>query len=329
MPKIHYFQRYATEENSVTNNTLLLIGRIYGYSPATASRLLTDLTGESIEIGIGIHQQVRKGDAIPDGVIEQRDFRILIEAKVKANVLIDQLLRHATKFHNEEVQVLLLVTKRPLGVKEADTIAARISTQSPGVVFRSITYSDICSSIADLFQPHEAEMQDLVQDYLAYCLDCKLIDRSQTTMRIVPCGKSYDINVKNGVYFHPSDRGYSPHAFTGLYRHKRIGHLWRNAAVYDAEIVDGRLVTNLVDGKASADHDSRITSIIADAQSQCGYDVETNHRFFVADEVLETDLIKTSPGGIMGSRLMDLERLVPSWKGSADLAVKLRSCTWS
>lgn len=329
MPKIHYFQRYATEENSVTNNTLLLIGRIYGYSPTTASRLLTDLTGESIEIGIGIRQQVRKGDAIPDGVIEQRNFKVLIEAKVKANVLIDQLLRHAATFNNEEVRVLLLVTKRPLDGKEADTIATRISEQSPGVTFRSITYSDICSSIADLFQPHETEMQDLVQDYLAYCLDCKLIDRSQTTMRIVPCGKSYDINVKNGVYFHPSDRGYSPHAFTGLYRHKRIGHLWRNAAIYDAEIVNGELVKTLVDGKGSAEHDGRILAIIAAAKSQCGYDVERNHRFFVADEVLETDMIKTSPGGIMGSRLMDLERLVPTWKGTAELAAKLRSCTWA
>jgi hypothetical protein len=157
----------------------------------------------------------------------------------------------------------------------------------------------------------------------------ELIDRSQTTMRIVPCGKSYDINVKNGVYFHPSDRGYLPHAFTGLYRNKRIGHLWRNAAVYDVDYLGGKLVKTLVDGKASTEHDGRITSIIADAKSACRYDVERNHRFFVAEEVLETDFIKTSPGGIMGSRLMDLERLVPTWKRNAELAEKLRSCTWA
>ena len=47
MPNIHYFQRYSQPENAVTNNTLLLLGRIYSYSPSRASQLLTDLTGES------------------------------------------------------------------------------------------------------------------------------------------------------------------------------------------------------------------------------------------------------------------------------------------
>ena len=29
MPKIHYFQRYSSVENTVTNNTLQLLARIY------------------------------------------------------------------------------------------------------------------------------------------------------------------------------------------------------------------------------------------------------------------------------------------------------------
>ena len=40
MSKIHYFQRYSSPENVVTNNTLHLLERIYSYSPEKASQLL-------------------------------------------------------------------------------------------------------------------------------------------------------------------------------------------------------------------------------------------------------------------------------------------------
>ena len=81
MSKIHYFQRYSSPENVVTNNTLHLLERIYSYSPEKASQLLTELTGEPIEIGVEITQQNRDQQAIPDGQIRQRSFKILIETK--------------------------------------------------------------------------------------------------------------------------------------------------------------------------------------------------------------------------------------------------------
>ena len=57
MSKIHYFQRYSSVENTVTNNTLQLLARIYDYSVSRASQLLTNITDEAIEIGIEINQQ--------------------------------------------------------------------------------------------------------------------------------------------------------------------------------------------------------------------------------------------------------------------------------
>ncbi len=44
MSKIHYFQRYSTPENTVTNNTLQLFARIYNYSASQASILLSGIT---------------------------------------------------------------------------------------------------------------------------------------------------------------------------------------------------------------------------------------------------------------------------------------------
>ena len=140
MPKIHYFQRYSSVENTVTNNTLQLLARICAYSTTQASQLLTNLTREPIEIGVEINQQERCQGAIPDGAIIQRSFKILIESKVNAGVDVAQLLRYIANFKNEEQKILLLLTKKHLGNKESD-VKKQIAAQRPDVIFKNITYS--------------------------------------------------------------------------------------------------------------------------------------------------------------------------------------------
>lgn len=76
MAKIHYFQRYSSLENTVTNNFLLLIARIYDASPAKASEFLSAVTGNPIEIGMEISQQNKNAPkSIPDGALIQRSFK--------------------------------------------------------------------------------------------------------------------------------------------------------------------------------------------------------------------------------------------------------------
>lgn len=81
MSKIHYFQRYSSVENTVTNNTLQLFARIYNYSTSQAALLLNELIGEPIEIGIEIKQQERGKKSVPDGKISQRSFKIVVESR--------------------------------------------------------------------------------------------------------------------------------------------------------------------------------------------------------------------------------------------------------
>ena len=122
MPNIHYFQRYSSHENTVTNNTLQLLARIYDYSPMKASLLLTDLIGESVEIGIEINQQERGQKSVPDGAIIQRSFKILIETKVDAGIGIDQLLRHTDSFSGETQKILLLLTRESIEAGDIEDI---------------------------------------------------------------------------------------------------------------------------------------------------------------------------------------------------------------
>lgn len=221
MPKIHYFQRYSSVENTVTNNTLQLLARVYAYSTTQASQLLTELTGEPIEIGIEVNQQKRGQGSVPDGAIIQRSFKILIESKVDSSVDADQLLRHADSFSGEDQKVLLLLTREPIGETE-DDIRGQIFARHPNVIFKNVTYEGICRVIETLFREYEYEMRALVDDYVEYCNDAGLFDQSRYLMRIVPCGQSLSINRKHGIYFHPSDRGYTKHQYVGIYKDKAV-----------------------------------------------------------------------------------------------------------
>ena len=328
MAKVHYFQRYVSQENVVTNNTLQLLARIYAYAPQKAADLINELVGadEPIEIGVEIQQQQRDGDSVPDGTIIQRSFKILLEAKVGASVNVDQLARHAGKFGDEEHKILLLLTKHPVGEVEASARLA-VSRVARDVIFSCVTFENVLEALRELFSPYEYEMNELVQDYVEYCWETGLVDRSRFVMRIVPCGNSLEINLRHGIYFHPSDRGYSKHRFTGIYRHKRVQAVWENESVFDVTLVDGELKKEFVAGLDTDKYDERLRAIIADAETECGYEIATGHRFFCGTPH-PTEFVKSSWGGIMGQRYVDVQEVAGDFQGAADLAARLVGKSW-
>lgn len=156
MSKIHYFQRYSSIENTVTNNTLQLLARIYDYSASQASKFLGEITGdESISIGIEINQQGRAKESVPDGAVIQRSFKILIEAKVDAGIDVDQLVRHARSFSNEAKKILILLTRETMEKEKEEQISQKISKINPSVVFKNVTYKGICKALEGLFKDYE------------------------------------------------------------------------------------------------------------------------------------------------------------------------------
>ena len=330
MSKIHYFQRYSSVENTVTNNTLQLLARIYSYSPLKASQFLSDLTGEAIEIGIEINQQVRDRGAIPDGQVIQRSFKVLIESKLDAPPDTDQLLRHSNTFSDENLKILLLLTKKPLEVTKDDNIKHQISQLPSRVIFKSITYEDICNVAKTLFKEHEYEMCALVDDYVEYCNDTDLFDQSRYLMRIVPCGESFEINKKYGIYFRPSDQGYTKHRFVGIYKDKTVKVIWEIDSIFDVIYKDGELKKTCVEGRNDHEFDRKLIEIIGDAKDECGYDIETGHRFFCGQPI-STNYVKSSPGGIQGPRFVNLQEVIGKdfdKLDASDIARKLQGEKW-
>lgn len=327
MPRIHYFQRYSSVENTVTNNTLQLLARIYAYSPTKASIFISELTGEPIEIGIEINQQERGEESVPEGSVIQRSFKILVESKVDAEHDAEQLLKHTDSFSAEDQKILLLLTKRHIGSDEED-VKKRVRENKPDVIFKNITYEDICKVASSLFQEYEYEMCELTGDYEDYCNDIGLFDQSPYLMRIVPCGQSLEINKKYGIYFHPSDRGYTPHQYVGIYKDKEVQVVWEIDSVFDVQYSpDEGLQKARVQGRNTSDYDEKIKAIIEDAREQCGYEIASGHRFFCGQPVT-TSYRKISPYGIQGARFVNLREVIGEFDGLSDIAQKLSEKEW-
>ena len=330
MSKIHYFQRYSSRENVVTNNTLQLLERMYSYSPVKVSQFLTELTGEAIEIGIEINQQQRGPRGIPDGQIVQRSLKILIESKVDGEPDVNQLLRHSKSFYADGQNILLLLTREALGRSKEEEIGRLVSKGKHPVVFKSITYEGICRAAQPLFREFEYEMRSLVSDYEEFCNEMSLFDQSRYLMRIVPCGVTFELNKKHGVYFRPKDQGYTNHRFLGVYTRKSVQVIWEVESVFDAEWRNGKLVKECVDGRDTDDYDESIVGIIRETKKECGFDVSAGHRFFCGIPV-ETDFSKSSWGGIQGPRFVNLRDFVEGsseeWNAS-EVAAELRGKQW-
>lgn len=327
MSKIHYFQRYSSVENTVTNNTLQLFARIYDFSVNHASNFLTDLTEEAIEIGVEINQQEVIKSSVPDGSIIQRSLKVLIESKVDASVDKNQLVRHAASFSNESQKILLLLTKELNKAQELD-INHAIKAQYPDVIFKNITYEMICSALKDRFKEHESSISAIVDDYIDYCNDLNLFDQSKSRMRIVPCGRSIELNKKYGLYFQPSDRGYSKHSYIGIYAQKSVQAIWKIDCVFDIEFSDNQLEKSLVQGESTSRYDRQIIDMIGEAKTQCGYEIARGARFFCGQRVT-TNYKKTSSGGIQGARFLNLQEAVGLFTDVDDLARKLNAKTWT
>lgn len=104
MAEVFYFPRYSQRENFVTNNTLLLMYRLYDANRRRFQRFLAELLQEEAdqpiaEIGLSITQQSNTSASVLDGYLHQSPIRIGIETKLSGESFnVDQLKRHLNAF---------------------------------------------------------------------------------------------------------------------------------------------------------------------------------------------------------------------------------------
>jgi hypothetical protein len=316
MSSIHYFPRYSQKENMVTNNTLLLFSRLYNHSTDQFNRFInTLLEGSNIEeldTTIKFRQQVKNKNSVPDAIIEQQSFKIIIETKLYGQENIKQIKKHCDSFKNEDRQLFLWINKEKIKDQYYEKIIKTLNeineNRERKISFASTTFKEICRCFNEVLSQYDREMIGLVDDYEAFCNESRLIDNTDTKMRVILSGTTYEQNIKYNIYYASSDRSYQSHMYLGLYKDKAvraIGEVISSADIsYDMKRDELEILETQL-GSLTENQKEAIKKVIAEAKDKYGYILSEGHRFFFVEQYYETKFMKPTKGGLMGQKYFD------------------------
>jgi hypothetical protein len=329
---ISYFQRYSQRENHVTNNTLLVMRHLYQTAPGKLEQVVRELVGqEAVSLGLTFHQQTRGSASVPDGLISQAAFRLYFETKLGPALDHDQLLRHITSIADGRTPsageaFLVGLSTEPTAAKEKESISAVARAQ--GVVFATSTFADLVTALDATCAPHDVALRAILDDFTEFLASEDLLFQSDDWMLVVPCGVSLAENQRFGIYYDGIDRPKrSPCAFLGAYSEKSIRLVGRITAVLACGYAGGAVeVIEAERGSPTADALKRIAAVI---EATPYYDLRSEeHRYYVVDEFVDTNLIKRDKGPIRGAQYLQISPLLPKGAqvrglSSRDLAERL------
>lgn len=337
--QLHYFQRYHGKENVVTSNVMLMLSRLYDYSPSRFFEMLNDNfldSNESPEVSFML--QPANSNTIPDAAICQKSFKIVIETKLHNQFSKAQLMGHLHSFENEELKVLMTIDARPMDPdlkRELDKEIEDYNKENDTCIFhRNITFKDLLDMIVASVDERDIDMQRVVQDFSNYCHDEQLIPDSENYMRVIAAGTTLKDNIDLGLYYDQASRGYSNHGYIGLYNKKTVKAIGKLIKVVTAT-PDGNgdflFATN--DGAEVTQDEKDAYREAVRRGEKYNYTESLNtypHNVFYVDKFYLTDFKKTTPYGIMKSKFFNLKSIlnVQQLPSTEEIAEALRGRTW-
>jgi hypothetical protein len=335
MTEIHYFPRYSQPENFVTNNTLLLLLRLHQYNRFKFQRFMEQLCADQeVQLSsswLQFRQQKGTGKSILDGFISQDSVKIAVETKLVDLFGLEQLENHLAVFGGEQHKLLILLSPTLGAIPDSQLAAIRSRAIGKNIQVVHTSFADIVEKVRNCLSEHDEEMLALLNDYESFCSDMNLLPRDQYTLFMPPCRLSLKDNLQLKLYYCDGTTTHRKAEYLGIYANKSVQAIGRIAKIVACDIDLGRnrvLVSD--EGRdATADEVQRILEAARNAPTR-GWDITSNHKFFLCDEMEKTDFRKTSPGGIWGKRYLDLETYLPSGipDNLSELANRLAQCTW-
>lgn len=334
--KIHYFQRYHEKENVATANTMLLLSRLYQYSADKFYRLIkTAFFSDAFDPEIAFEMQKKSESSVPDAIISQESFKIVVETKMSDWFYSDQLMRHLDSFEDEKYKLLLTLAPERMNTVKKKELESLLKSYNENkrcpVVHINTTFEEIANAIQEVIDEHDYEMQEVLDDYLSYCYEDGLIivPDAWKFMRVQLAGTTFAFNLQTGLYYDSVSRGFRPHDYLGLYKEKSVRAIGKINAIIVAKQTKAGIEYHAERGELSEDHKRKILMAIEDGKNY-GY-VFDETRYFFVDKFCETDFQKTSPRAPMGSRIFDLTQVLNTQEipDVAQMAELMKTKTWA
>ena len=335
--KIHYFQRYHEKENVATANTMLLLSRLYTYSPHKFFAFLKmQLAENDFEPELSFHIQEKSQNSVPDAMITQESFKVVVETKMSDWFYTDQLMRHLNAFDEEKQKVLITLAPQHMNEEKKNAFEKELkqyNQEKSAFPVRHVntTFAELADAVRDVLDERDYEMQEVLADYLDYCREDGLIPDGWNYMRVQLAGATFDFNVQHGVYYDNSDRGFRANEILGLYTNKSVRAIGKIVSMITAVETEHGVEYRTELGDLTEERKRIITEAMTDGDSH-GYDLrKTEHRYFFVDRFYDTDFRKSTPRAPMGSRVFDLSQVLETEKipDMEELAASLRDKVWT
>lgn len=337
MSKVHYFQRYTQRENVVTNNTMLLFSRLYHYSPLKFKKFLDALLEFDVEVGVNFTQQEKNFNSIPDGIITQESFKIVIETKLHNGFGTKQLENHLSSFKNEKKSILIALSNIPMDSSQLKDVRLRVSNfndvNKKNILLIPTTFQQVISIFREELSDYDIELNDIIDDYEEFCNNTGLLPKDFPRMLIVPCGSTINDNIEFKMYYDPACRSFSRATHIGIYKDKTVKAIGKisNVVTADYDEEKDELVIIHQDSETSQNQKERIRLMILRAKENLGWSIAKGHKFFCFEDMEITNYRKISPGGIMGKRYENIESKTGLGKNATTLEFSeaLNNLTWT
>jgi len=339
MSEIHYFPRYSQKENFVTNNTLLLLLRLHQYSRLKFENFIQKLCADAPDIQLStswLHFQQQKSTnvSVLDGFISQDSVRIAVETKLADSFDLEQLENHLNVFGDERHKLLIMLSPKTDYTLAATTEPIRKLASRRNVQILHTSFEMVVRAARNCLSEHDEYMLALVDDYESFCSESDLLPEDQYLIFVPPCGKSFEDNISFKLYYCWATWTRRRTRYLGVYFDKAVRAIGRISKIVHCEVdVDtGRTAISSIEGAPglTAEEEQRIVAACKNGP-QRGWALSAGHKFYLCDELAETEFRKKSAGGMQGHRYIDLrEHLSTDVPDKlADLASILRQREWS
>ncbi len=317
--QIHYFQRYYAKENVETSNTMLMLSRLYQYNADKFfSMLKTLILGEDENPELTFDLQVVGDGSVPDAVISQKSFKIVVETKLHNQFDKKQLMNHLSQFGAENMKVLMTLDPRPMNDKLKDELEHdlkqynnenRMRLVSP-IKHVNLTFEQLVEAMEESIDERDTEIAVILDDFRKYCFEEKLIPDGYKYMRAVVAGTTFDDNMELNLFYDQESRKSSDHGYIGLYKNKSVRAIGKLKKTIIAVETDGKMSYKAEKGEDPTQEEiDRINEAVRRADGY-GYNLHTvSHRYFMVDKFYPIDFRKSSKNPIQKSKFFNLAEM--------------------
>jgi hypothetical protein len=332
---IHYFQRYHSKENVATANAMLLLSRLYLYSPTKFYTVLSEILQENanVELTFKIQDKIKDGN-IPDATITQASFKIVVETKITSHFDEEQLIGHLKSFKGETYRIILTLDPEPF-IEPWETHFNRVLLEeSEGraekIEHKHLTFDGLIKLAGDVLDQRDYEMNDIVDDFREFCAVSGLLKSSSKTMCVRTVGTTVETNLRLNLYYDVVSKTYTAFDYLGLYDKKTILAVGKITAVIIADMKNVKLRCKAERGDVTPDIEARIIEAINESDVYDYNLSEYSQRYFFVDKFYETDFKKISRQSLRKAKFFDLYDILGlnNLPETAEIAELLKNKTW-